>query len=127
MVSLEPAAEPSAVSTTAPVRETDAKRSFWKFYLPPILIIFVLMGLVAMLVFKLFSLRAWLGGRKSTPGSMTGLRVLPPEWELHDLSEGSDLIRRFDKARVTVGRDDKNDLMLPKTTVSSLHATIEYR
>ncbi|BBO91082.1 FHA domain-containing protein [Desulfosarcina ovata] len=105
----------------------NASRSFWKFYLPLLLIIFVLMGMVAVLVFKLFSLPAWLGGRKGETPSMMGVRTPPPQWELQDLGPDSIAVYRFDKARVTVGRDGKNDLLLATATVSNLHATIEYR
>lgn len=119
--------KPSAEPSTPPDTETNGSRSFWKFYLPLILIIFVLMGLVAMLVFKLFSLPSWLGGRKNGPAPLPGMRVLPPpEWELQDLTNIGG-IRRFDKPRVTVGRDEENDLPLATPTVSNLHATIEYR
>ncbi len=119
---------PEAESTTAALPEQAPSRSFWKFYLPLILIIFALMGLVAMLVFKLFSLPAWLGGRKNAPAPILGMGApAPPEWELQDLGSGNGAVRRFDKARVTVGRDAKNDLTLPTPTVSNLHAIIEYR
>jgi pSer/pThr/pTyr-binding forkhead associated (FHA) protein len=129
-VDAEPAApaRPAAARATEPMSAPDVSRSFWKFYLPLVVIIFVLMGLVAMLVFKLFSLLAWLGGRRNNPAPMPEMRVAaPPEWELQDLNDSSGTIRRFDKQRATVGRDDKNDLMLPTPTVSNLHAIIEYR
>jgi hypothetical protein len=45
-----------------------------------VVIIFILMGLVAMLVFKLSSLPAWLGGRRNSPVPMPEMRVAaPPE------------------------------------------------
>lgn len=119
--------KPPAESSTHPDKEAKGSRSFWKFYLPLILIIFVLMGLVAMLVFKLFSQPSWLGSRNSGPAPLPGMRVLPPpEWELQDLTNIGG-IHRFDKSRVTVGRDEENDLTLATPTVSNLHATIEYR
>ncbi len=119
---------PIAASLKEPIPAQDASRSFWRFYLPLIFIIFVLMGLVAMLVSKLFNLPAWLGGRKSIPFTIPGANMpQPPEWELQDINGSSGGFRRFDKARVTVGRDEKNDLMFPSATVSNLHAIIEYR
>ncbi|WP_319521628.1 FHA domain-containing protein [uncultured Desulfosarcina sp.] len=122
-----PPEKPPAESSTLPDKEANGSRSFWKFYLPLILIIFVLMGLVAMLVFKLFSLPSWLGGRKDSPAPLPGMRDLPPpEWELQNLTNVGG-IHRFDKPRVTVGRDEENDLTLSTPTVSNLHATIEYR
>ncbi len=127
-VSVESAGKPAVVSEKEPIPEREVSRSIWKFYLPLIFIIFILMGLVAMLVFKLFSLPAWLGGRKNTPLPIPGMVApSPPEWELQDMNGSSGNIRLFDKARATVGRDDKNDLILPSPTVSNLHAIIEYR
>ena len=121
-------AEPVDASAKEYTPAHDASRSFWRFYLPLVFIIFVLMGLVAMLVFKLFSLPAWLGGGKSIPLPIPdGNAQKPPEWELQDISGTGGGLRRFDKTRVTVGRDDRNDLMLPSATVSNLHAIIEYR
>lgn len=121
-------AEPVDASAKEYTPAQDASRSFWRFYLPLVFIIFVLMGLVAMLVFKLFSLPAWLGGGKSIPLPIPdGNAQKPPEWELQDISGTGGGLRRFDKTRVTVGRDDRNDLMLPSATVSNLHAIIEYR
>ena len=123
-----PAGETAAAPATGAMAEPDGSGSAWTFYLPLILIIFVLMGLVAMLVFKLFSLPAWLGGRKTSPAPMAAMNLpAPPEWELRDQNEGGGNIHRFVKARATVGRDGKNDLMLATPTVSNLHAIIEYR
>jgi len=114
-------------SLTQPAAQHNGARSFWKFYLPLVLIIFLLMGLVAVLVFKLFSLPTWLGGRKNTPAPLPGMpNATPPEWELQDLNTIGG-IHRFDKRRATVGRDDENDLTLPSPTISNLHAVIEYR
>jgi pSer/pThr/pTyr-binding forkhead associated (FHA) protein/Mg-chelatase subunit ChlD len=122
----EVAPAPESLPPSSPMQ--DEPRSFWKFYLPLIVIIFILMGLVAMLVFKLFSLPAWLGGRKSIPAPIPGLSAPPPPgWELQDLNSEAGPVHRYDKARATVGRDDKNDLTLATPTVSNLHAIIEYR
>ena len=123
----QPPERPTGDSLPPPAAEQTGSRSFWKFYLPLILIIFLLMGLVAVLVFKLFSLPTWLGGRKNTPAPLPGLRHSPPpEWELQDLTSIGG-IHRFEKARATVGRDEENDLTLSTPTVSNLHAIIEYR
>jgi hypothetical protein len=97
--------------------------------LPLILVILALTGLIAILVFKLFSLPAWLGGRQRMPVDVSDVIAVdpPPGWELRDLSRDNGDIRHFDKSRVTVGRDDKNDLTLATPTISNLHATVEYR
>ena len=123
----QPSKQSDSEPATQAAAERNGQRSFWQFYLPLVLIIFLLMGLVAVLVFKLFSLPTWLGGRKDTPAPLPGLRNSPPpEWELQDLTTIGGL-HRFDKARATVGRDEENDLTLSTPTVSNLHAIIEYR
>lgn len=132
----EPVSEPAANTVrafdatrdTAPMPEMEAPRGLWKFYLPLILILFVLAGLVGLLVVKRLNLPSRAGGRGKAQAPIFGaMGPSLPEWELHELGAGNGVVRRFDKPRVTVGRDDKNDLMLPTPTVSNLHAIIDYR
>ncbi len=104
-------------------------RSFWKFYFPLILVILVLTSLIVILVFKLFSRPAWLGGQQRMPMDVSEVIPAgpPPGWELQDLGGNNGGIMHFEKERVTVGRDEKNDLTLPTPTVSNLHATVDFR
>lgn len=122
-----PAVSPPApdlpAAPAAPVPE--ATRGLLTFYLPLLLIIVVLVGLVAMLVMKLVSPQARPAGSGAAAPAMN--TTLPTAWELQDLGRNDAAVHRFDKPRVTVGRDDKNDLMLATATVSNVHAVIEYR
>ncbi len=62
--------------------------------------------------------------KKSLP--RVTLPLVPPDAYLEDLSQAGGQLD-IKKERVTVGRDLRNDLAIEKPTVSSFHATIEYR
>jgi pSer/pThr/pTyr-binding forkhead associated (FHA) protein/Mg-chelatase subunit ChlD len=51
----------------------------------------------------------------------------PPTWKLHDLSQPDNPAADFNSLKITIGRDEKSDFVINKPTISSLHATIEYR
>ena len=117
------ATPPAAGEAAAPAEA----RNSWKFYLPLIFIIMLLVGVVALLVFKSFNAPAWLGGRRRIVPAAADGGSAAPAWELRAADGDGQAVYRFEKARVTVGRDAKNDLMLATPTVSNLHAIIDYR
>jgi pSer/pThr/pTyr-binding forkhead associated (FHA) protein len=63
----------------------------------------------------------------STPAEkpLNGMHV--PEWQLIDLEPPDRPAANFNAPRITIGRDEKNDFVIDQPTVSSLHATIEFR
>lgn len=105
-------------------------RGFLKFYLPLILIIFVLIGLLVFLIYKVFGWPLRVGlpsfGSERDIG-FAPLEVSIPEWQLHNLENPDIGASHFNKLKISIGRDEKNDLVIPKPTVSNIHATIEFR
>lgn len=51
----------------------------------------------------------------------------PPQWQLQDLSRPENPPKSFDRVRVSIGRDTKNDFVIARQTVSNLHALIEFK
>jgi pSer/pThr/pTyr-binding forkhead associated (FHA) protein/Mg-chelatase subunit ChlD len=105
-------------------------RGFFKFYLSLILIIFILIGLLVYLVYKVFGWPPRAGVLR--PGKARDIGSAPPEvplpeWQLHNLENPESSATHFNKLKISIGRDEKNDLVIAKPTVSNIHATIEFR
>lgn len=129
-----PEATALAQSAPPPAPATSGGRSFLKFYLPLILIIFLLIGALLFLMAKVFGQPSWLVRQLAVlygPGDKANAaQIALPQWQLRELDQGrqeSVKVHDFNKARVTIGRDVKNDLQIPQPTVSNLHAAIEYK
>ena len=130
----EAAINTSSESAPPPVPATSGSRSFLKFYLPLILIIFLLIGVLLFLMAKIFGQPSWLlrqlAALYGPGGKANATQIALPQWQLRELDEaGRELVKvhDFNKARVTIGRDVKNDLQIPQPTVSNLHAAIEFK
>ena len=107
--------------------------------------IIILVGLIVILVFLVFKFLGLLPGKrkKDVAGSSDRSQAEPeappaiaaaadldqdvPQWQLHDLDQPENPITDFNLARVTIGRDKHNDFVLSQSTVSTMHAKIEYR
>jgi pSer/pThr/pTyr-binding forkhead associated (FHA) protein len=99
-----------------------------------------LIVVLAFLVFKLFMhlspTRKHTAGKPETPlliSEMLGPPVTsdgegpPPQSQFHDLDQPENPIKDFNLFRITIGRDENNDFVIPQSTISTLHAKIEYR
>jgi pSer/pThr/pTyr-binding forkhead associated (FHA) protein len=116
-------------SQAAPAPQPSSK-SFLKYYLPLVLIIFILIGLLAFIVYKLFVRPPRFTDqalRMSPPAPFPPVQMEPPEWQLIDLGKPGTPSINFNTFKVTVGRDEKNDLVIPHPTISNSHATIEFK
>ena len=132
-----PAAKPPV--TSAPVTG-DQSRS--KPSLSWILILVGLIVILAVLVLKFFGRLP--GKKQDTRKSIKTSQARPeaspppaavavdseqeiPQWQLQDLDHPGNPIKDFNQSRVTIGRDKHNDFVVSQSTVSTMHAKIEYR
>lgn len=139
---VSPAKEPApAVEPPLKAASTASDQSRFK---PFMYWIIILAGLIVILVFLVFKFLGILPGkRKDVERSADRSQVEPeaptameaaadpeqevPQWQLHDLDQPENPITDFNLARVTIGRDKHNDFVLSQSTVSTMHAKIEYR
>ncbi|MEJ2039267.1 MAG: FHA domain-containing protein [Desulfosarcinaceae bacterium] len=107
-----------------------SERGFLRFYLTLMAVILLLVGLSIFLFRKVFRFSDHPGVR--TPGGrqavdIAALQDQMPEWELQDLEKPDNPCFNFNKLRISVGRDEKNDLVIAQPTISNFHATIEFK
>ncbi|GAB6906891.1 hypothetical protein DESC_940101 [Desulfosarcina cetonica] len=119
---------PSPTETPPAPAPPETPDGFGTISLPMLLIIALLIVLVAFLVFKVFNRPPAVAPPKASPISVPLMEApFPPNWELQPLDDSDTAVHRYDQARLTIGRDSRNDLVLAAPTVSNLHATIVYR
>lgn len=77
-----------------------------------------------------FLLMKYLKRSKMTSQSPAGASAKQPDAHLKDLDNAwapGVAIMEVTRAKTTIGRDPRNDIVIKKPTISTLHATIEYR
>jgi len=100
--------------------------------LPLLLSGFIIIVIVVVLLIYLNKKREFKGGQimKKSAEALPSLEPPKGQAELIDtenvVSE-TDLSVPIENKIVRIGRDDSNDIVIPKDSISSLHATIEYR
>ena len=93
------------------------------------LIIIVLVGVILIYLNKKREIKAGQSRRKDT-GVLPSQEPPEGQAELIDAENvvvDNDLSIPIENKIVQIGRDDSNDIVIPKDSISSLHATIEYR
>lgn len=159
-IQLKAAQPPAPLSSLAAIDKSDALepapetrepsppssgKGFFKFYLPLILIVCIIIGGLFFLVYKVLGwpLRVsvpHIGDETPTglapmdahpveevPRGVTPMEAHLPEWQLHDLEKPDHSATNFNTLKITIGRGENNDLVIAQPTVSNIHATIEYR
>ena len=129
-----PAVEPHPPLKSA---STTADQSRFKPFMYWIIILIGLIVILAFLVFKFFVLgkrkvvekssERFQAGAEAAPAMEADLEQEVPQWQLLDLDQPENPATDFNLARVTIGRDKHNDFVLSQSTVSTMHAKIEYR
>ena len=86
----------------------------------------VIAALVAALVFFYFQNAK----RKVMAGQGSDIPMDIPEAHLEEMGrdeEGDNIIHKLDKARINIGRSQRNDIVIKQPAVSSFHATVDFR
>ncbi len=68
--------------------------------------------------------------RKGSAAQNAEIEPAIPEAHLEDLDKicgQGDVIKKLDKARINIGRSQRNDIVIPQPAVSGFHAIIEFR
>lgn len=126
---------PASLDTAAPAVPAPGAGAdtFSRFYLPLLIVAFVLLGLVVFFVYKIWGQPLKPVSRRRRMASVGRSQVSEaaselPGWQLHDMAtEDGGNILNFNSLGITIGRGEKNDLVVDHPTVSNLHATIQYK
>jgi Mg-chelatase subunit ChlD len=117
----------------APEKSEPAKREIAQFPLVLSVIVIFMAAIVLVAIFKRKSEdRLTLEASKIEPQKQ---KSLPPDHpvfqaeliDAENIVSKDSLLLALNKESVSIGRDDSNDIVIPKESVSNLHATIEYK
>jgi pSer/pThr/pTyr-binding forkhead associated (FHA) protein/Mg-chelatase subunit ChlD len=117
---------PDAQSAGAATDENSVvmtEKNAWMISLTLVLIIVALVG--ALVFFYLQNAK-----RKFSGGQSDELELDIPEAHLETVNQaedGSSSVHKLDKARINIGRSQRNDIVIQQPAVSSFHATIDFR
>ncbi len=116
----EPAVQTTDAQSTQPMNNGGGIQFIF------VVLALVVTGLAGVLVY--FYIKQMNAIKDVTP--YVAIPEVPPDAFLEDLDQvmgSGDSSLTIKKARVTIGRDHRNDIIIDQPTISSFHATIEYR